>query len=152
MSIRNAYAAALQYLRTRNGSSQQSLAKGVDQSYISRLERADNSVTLEASESVADALNVDPLVLLTLAYAAKLGQSPGDVADQLRKQLNEDNLLSVVIPPRPSKTQHPIAAEAAQTRRKITELMEQKLSQSEIARRLGISRQSVSRHIKNASS
>ena len=88
MSLRTAFAAALQLLRTRRESSQQDLAEAVDPSYISRLESGARSVTLDVSQDIAKALGVDPLTLLTLAYAAHRGQTPKQVLDHLAKDLD----------------------------------------------------------------
>lgn len=90
---RTAYAAALQLLRTRRETSQRELADAVDPSYISRLEAGTRSVTLDVSHELAKALGVDPLALLTLAYAAQRGQTPKQVVDQLVKDLESTGLL-----------------------------------------------------------
>jgi len=150
MSLRTAFAAALQLLRTRRESSQQDLAEAVDPSYISRLESGARSVTLDVSQDIAKALGVDPLTLLTLAYAAHRGQTPKQVLDHLAKDLESTGFLDSEIPALPSKKPHPIVAASLELREQIKELVDQGYSQAEVARRLGISRQTVSNRLKKS--
>ncbi|KRP60171.1 MULTISPECIES: helix-turn-helix domain-containing protein [Pseudomonas] len=151
MSLRTAYAAALQLLRTRGEISQRELADAVDPSYVSRLEAGTRSVTLDVSHELAKALGVDPLTLLALAYAAERGQTPRQVVDQLVRDLESTGLLGSEIPPLPSKRTHPVVAASLELRAQIRELIDQGFSQAEVARRLGVSRQTVSNRLKKLS-
>lgn len=151
MSLRTAYASALKFLRTRRESSQQSLGQAADRSYISRLEAGTRSVTLDVSHSLAEALEVDPLTLLVVAYAAERGQTPQQVLEHLASDLSTNGLLASEIPPQPADAPHPVAAAARELNVKIKELIDQGLSQAEIARRLGVSRQAISKHVKKIS-
>ncbi|WP_054989532.1 helix-turn-helix domain-containing protein [Pseudomonas coronafaciens] len=148
MSLRSAYASALQHLRKRRESSQQALGQAADRSYISRLESGTRSVTLDVSQNIAKALGVDPLTLLVLAYAADRGQTPQQVLDHLLVDLTATGLLGSEIPSLPSRERHPVAAAAEELRARIKELMAEGLSQSDVARRLGVARQTVSNHLK----
>lgn len=69
--------------------------------------------------------------------------------DHLAGDLGANGLLASEIPSLPVQTSHPVAAAAEVLRDRIRELMDQGLSQTEVARRLGISRQTVSNHMKN---
>ncbi|MEX5502264.1 helix-turn-helix domain-containing protein [Pseudomonas putida] len=149
MSLRIAYASALQFLRLRRESSQQALAEAADPSYISRLEAGRRSVTLDASQDIAQGLGVDPLTLLVLAYAAERGQTPQEILRQLEGDLSTGGLLTCEIPSQPSKAPHPGIAAAQVLRAQIKELTDQGLAPVEVAKRLGVSRQSVAYHIKN---
>lgn len=151
MPLRTAYAAALQLLRTRGEISQRELADAVDPSYVSRLEAGTRSVTLDVSHELAKALGVDPLTLLALAYAAERGQTPRQVVDQLVRDLESTGLLGSEIPPLPSKRTHPVVAASLELRAQIRELIDQGFSQAEVARRLGVSRQTVSNRLKKLS-
>lgn len=151
MSLRNAYASALRFLRMHRESSQQALGRAADRSYISRLESGERSVTLDVSHSLAEALKVDPLTLLVLAYAAERGQTPQQVLDHLKGDLGANGLLASEIPSQPVQTSHPVAAAAEVLRGRIMELIDQGLSQAEVARRLGVTRQTVSNHLKKMS-
>ncbi|SEJ77416.1 helix-turn-helix domain-containing protein [Pseudomonas sp. NFR16] len=148
MSLRTAYASALRFLRMHREASQQALGQAADRSYISRLERGERSVTLDVSHSLAQALEVDPLTLLVLAYAAERGQTPQQVVDHLLDDLTATDLMRSKIPSLPPEIPHPIIAAAEELRARIKELIDQGLSQAEVARRLGVARQTVSNHLK----
>ncbi|MBK3445372.1 helix-turn-helix domain-containing protein [Pseudomonas lactis] len=150
MSLRSAYGSTLKFLRTRHESSQDALGKAADRSYISRLEAGEHSVTVDVSHSIACALGIDPLSLLVLAYAAERRQTPQQVLDHLAGDLASAGLLTTEIPSRPSDVLHPVPAAAEELSSQIRELIEQGLSQSAVARQLGVSRQTVSRHLKKS--
>ena len=148
MSLRNAYASALQFLRMRRESSQQALAEAADPSYISRLEAGRRSVTLDVSQNLAQGLGVDPLTLLVLAYAAQRGQTPQEVLHHLEADLSADGLMTCEIPSQPSRDPHPGIAAARELRAKIKALSDQGLAPVEVAKSLGIWRQRVAHHLK----
>jgi transcriptional regulator with XRE-family HTH domain len=148
MSLRIAYGSALKFLRARQDSSQEDLGHAIDRSYISRLERGERSVTLDVSHSLAEALEVDPLTLLVLAYAAERDQTPQQVLDHLLVDLTATGLKGSKIPSLPPESRHPVTVAAEELRARIRELVDQGLSQAEVARRLGIARQTVSNHLK----
>ena len=151
MSLRTAYAAALQLLRTRRETSQRELADAVDPSYVSRLEAGTRSVTLDVSHELAKALGEDPLTLVTLAYAAERRLTPQQVVDQLVKDLELTGLLGNEVPALPSKKAHPVVTASLELREQIKKLIDQGLTQAEVARKLGISRQTVSNRLKKMS-
>lgn len=148
MSLRLAYGSALKFLRARQDSSQEDLGHAIDRSYISRLERGERSVTLDVSHSLAEALEVDPLTLLVLAYAAERGQTPQQVVDHLLGDLTSTGLMESTIPSLPAEAPHPVTVAAEELRVRIRDLMAEGLSQAEVARRLGVARQTVSNHLK----
>ena len=148
MSLRIAYAAALRFLRKRSEVSQQQLAPAANPSYVSRLESGTRSVTLDVSQELAKALNVDPLTLLVLAYAAERNQTPQEVMEHLLGDLSAKGLLVTKIPSELVKDPHPEVVAGVELNARIKVLMDQGLSQAEVARRLGIARQTVSNHLK----
>lgn len=148
MSLRIAYASALRFLRKRSEVSQQHLAPAVNPSYVSRLESGTRSVTLDVSQELAKALNVDPLTLLVLAYAAERDQTPQEVVHHLLGDLSDQDLLTSKIPSEITKDPHPEVVAGLELHAQILELMDQGLTQAEVARRLGIARQTVSNHLK----
>ena len=148
MSLRIAYASALRFLRTRSEVSQQQLAPAANPSYVSRLEAGARSVTLDVSQELAKALNVDPLTLLVLAYAAERDQTPQEVVNHLWGDLSDQDLLGSKIPSGITKDPHPEVVAGMELHAQIIELMDQGLTQAEVARRLGIARQTVSNHLK----
>jgi transcriptional regulator with XRE-family HTH domain len=152
MSVRVAFAAALQFLRGHLSVSQRDIAQTREQSYVSKLEAGSRAVTLEVAQDLAQAMKIDPLALLTLVYASDRGKSPRQVLVELNLALENAGLLDVNIPSQPGTVPHPVDVSAAATKTKIHELIAQGLNQAEVARRLGISRQSVSRHLRKSKS
>ncbi|MFY1008069.1 helix-turn-helix domain-containing protein [Pseudomonas juntendi] len=147
MALRTAFAAALRFLRARRDLSQGDLALHRDQSHVSRLEAGQRGVTLQVSDDLAKALGVDPMTLLAIAYAAEHQTSPREVLSRLEADLSKLNLLDDCIPLDATAQAHPVAAEAGTLRSRIEELKAENLSQAEIARRLGVSGATVSRHL-----
>lgn len=148
MSLRISYAAALRFLRKRSEVSQQELAPAANPSYVSRLESGTRSVTLDVSQELAKALNVDPLTLLVLAYAAERDQTPQEVMEHLLGDLSATGLLATKIPSGLAKDPHPEVVAGLELNGRIKALMDQGLSQAEVARQLGVARQTVSNHLK----
>lgn len=148
MSLRPAFAAALRFLRARRDLLQGDLALHRDQSHVSRLEAAQRGVTLQVSDDLAKALGVEPMTLLAVAYAAEHGTPPREIVARLEADLKKLNLLDEVIPLEPASQAHPVAVEAEILRKRIQALKAQGLSQAEIARQLGVSGATVSRHLR----
>lgn len=150
MALRTAFAAALRFLRARRDLSQGDLALHRDQSHVSRLEAGQRGVTLQVSDDLAKALGVDPMTLLAIAYAAEHQTSPREILSRLEADLSKLNLLDDCIPLDATAQAHPVAAVAGTLRSQIEELKAQGLTQAEIARRLGVSEATVSRHLRKA--
>lgn len=148
MALRTAFAAALRFLRARRDLSQGDLALDRDQSHISRLEAGQRGVTLQVSDDLARALGVEPMTLLAMAYAAEHGTSPREVLSRLEAELEQMNLLDDSIPLDTTAQPHPVAAQAETLRKRIQAMKAQGLSQAEVARQLGISGATVSRHLR----
>lgn len=148
MSLSDAYAVALQYMRKHKNLSQRDIAVGTDQSHVSRLEAASTSVSLEVSDELARAFKIEPITLLALVYASQNGASPQSVLHRAEAELTALGLLRASLPPTPSKLESPRAVEAAGRARAIAELLAQGKSQAEVARLLGLSKSTVSRHVK----
>jgi|GEM_PF-1282236 len=146
MSLKIAFAAALQYIRTHRQLSQRAIAQQMDQSYVSRLESGTRSVTLEVSQELAEALKLEPLSLLTVVYAASTGKSPQQILDQVREDLAAAQLLDAQIPATPEPIVHPVVADAAALKIQVHALLAEGLTQAEAAKRLGISRQTVNKY------
>ncbi|WP_027906802.1 helix-turn-helix domain-containing protein [Pseudomonas taiwanensis] len=151
MALRTAFAAALRFLRAHRDLSQADLGGQRDQSHVSRLEAAQRNVTLKVSEDLAKALELDPMTLLTVVYAAERGTSPRQILKSIKIDLEKAGLLDADIPLNPASQVHPISAQAATLRKRILELKAQDLSQAEIARQLGVSGATVSRHLHKTS-
>jgi len=118
----------------------------MDQSYVSRLESGARSVTLEVSQELAEALELDPLSLLTVVYAVHTGKSPEQILDQVRRDLEAAQLLNAQVPANPEPIPHPVVADAAALKIQVHALLEEGLTQAETAKRLGVSRQTVNKY------
>lgn len=146
MQLRNAFANAVRFFRTRKGASQQDLAKGLDRSHISRLETGRYNPTLEASESLAESMQVQPLSLLVVAYAIKQGSTPRQVLEQVRAELEGQDLLDEKRGADVPAPLHPQRAKAAETNVAVQALKKAGLSRERAARELGVSRSTVNRY------
>lgn len=147
MSLRKAFASALQLLRAHQGLSQKQIANATDQSHISRLEAGTRSVSLEVSEELAHAIGLQPLSLLCLVYASRQGMTPREILQQAQEDLSKRDLMDVPVPSEPSKTVHPQIAQAAALKSEIDDLMAQGKTQAEVARLLDVSRSTVTKHL-----
>ncbi|WP_327183120.1 helix-turn-helix domain-containing protein [Pseudomonas frederiksbergensis] len=91
---------------------------------------------------------MDPLTLLVLAYAAERYQTPQEVINHLWGDLSDQDLLRSKIPSGITKDPHPEVVAGLELHAQIIELMGQGLTQAEVARQLGVARQTVSNHLK----
>ncbi|MGU9805059.1 UNVERIFIED_CONTAM: helix-turn-helix domain-containing protein [Pseudomonas sp. CM11] len=146
MSLRNAFAAVLQFVRTQQGLSQQDISSAMDQSHVSRLEAAKRSVSLEMSQELAEAMQLHPISFLALVYAAHNQQSVREILLHAQDELEGLALLDAKIISEPKKIPHPRVLVAAETRRAILALKEEQRTQAEVARILGLSTSTVGRH------
>ncbi len=84
MEIKNAFAKALKQIRLNKGLTQEDFSNVSSRTYISALERAIKSPTLDKIESLANVLKIEPLTLLTLTYMIK------------RNDVEADDLLQII--------------------------------------------------------
>jgi DNA-binding NarL/FixJ family response regulator len=134
MQLRQAYADVLLLLRSKKGLKQLDLATKL------------SSVTLEASESIAEMLELQPVSLLLLAYAVKLGTTPRELLAQVSLELDRSAYMDADLAHELSAPIHPQIAKGIETTRAILALKAQGVSQAEAARRLGISTSTIGRH------
>lgn len=144
MPLRQAFAHALRFARGRLGLSQLDIAKTVDASYVSRLESGKSSVTVEASERLAQVLGLHPATLIALTYAARENLTPRQLLRRIEDDLQTHGFIDDEIAP--SAIPHPITAKGEQTTRAVLEMKGQGHSQAEVARALGLSTSTVGRH------
>lgn len=149
MSLRNAFGAALQFLRANKRLSQREISTHIDPSHVSRLEAAQRSVSLEVSRELAQALNLDPMSLLALVYAADTGESPRTIIRRAYEDLESLALLDATLPGEPTKIEHPRIVGAAELKQKIMRLMAEGNSQADVARLLGIAKSTVTRRLQS---
>lgn len=146
MSLRMAYAAVLQLVRTRRGLLQQDIAVRVTHSHVSQLEAAKTSPTLEANEDLASALNLNPVTLLTLVQASYEQKSAREILQIALKELEELALLDEPLPAEPKKLRPPRTIDAEKKREAVQRLKREGYTPAQVAQMLGIPRPSVGRY------
>lgn len=75
MSLKTAIAAVLKATRRARGLSQKDLAEVSSRTYVSKLERAQSSPTLEMMTTLSGPLNISPLTLVALTLGAETGRT-----------------------------------------------------------------------------
>ena len=113
-------------------------------SYVSRLEAAQCSVTIEASDELAKGLKLHPLSLMALVYAAEQNSTPAEMLLRVKNELGSLQILETHVTS--DEIAHPLTAKGSETTRDVLELKRQGLNQREVARKLGISTSTVGRH------
>lgn len=86
MSLKNAFAAVLKAMRAGKGLTQRNLAEVSSRTYVSKLERAQSSPTLEMITALSGPLNVNTLTLVAITLCAESGQS----VDALLRRTQEE--------------------------------------------------------------
>jgi len=89
MSLKSAVAAVLKAMRKARGLSQRDLAQVSSRTYISKLERAQSSPTLEMISTLSAPLGLSPLALVAVTIAAETGQSTRSLIEQAEKEMAE---------------------------------------------------------------
>ncbi|MEE4622385.1 helix-turn-helix domain-containing protein [Pseudomonas alliivorans] len=87
MHLKIALAGALRALRLSRRVRYEQLSDASAKSKISALERGETSITLEKFESLAEALEIDPLALLALCMSARLETPYTSLLENAHKQL-----------------------------------------------------------------
>jgi transcriptional regulator with XRE-family HTH domain len=147
MSVREAYAATMQWLRMRQGLSQRDLyGQAADQAHISRLEAGKVSPTIDLTADLARALGLKPLSFVSMVAAADESKTARVVLAETLAELEQLGLADTAFPGKPQKLEAPQSVAAAQKRKAIQELKEAGLTQAEASRQLGIHEATVRRH------
>ncbi|MBI6909784.1 helix-turn-helix domain-containing protein [Pseudomonas palleroniana] len=79
MSLRQSFAETLQMLRQRKGITQQSMTCRLDQTTISKVESGKHSVTLDVSQKLATALDLELTALVALTASRDGKRTPREV-------------------------------------------------------------------------
>ncbi|WP_445576727.1 helix-turn-helix transcriptional regulator [Pseudomonas sp. E141] len=87
MSLKNAFAAVLKAMRAGRGLTQRNLAEVSSRTYISKLERAQSSPTLEMITALSGSLSVNPLTLVAITLCAESGQSVNALLRRTQEEL-----------------------------------------------------------------
>ncbi len=90
MGIQQAFAKALKQARKAQGLTQEDFSDVSSRTYISTLERGIKSPTIEKVDTLAKAMKLHPLTLLTLTYLIENKQSnPNAILQQVTLELND---------------------------------------------------------------
>ncbi|WP_413795189.1 MULTISPECIES: helix-turn-helix domain-containing protein [unclassified Pseudomonas] len=87
MSLKNAFAAVLKAMRAGRGLTQRNLAEVSSRTYVSKLERAQSSPTLEMITALSGSLSVNPLTLVAITLCAESGQSVNALLRRTQEEL-----------------------------------------------------------------
>jgi transcriptional regulator with XRE-family HTH domain len=96
-SLRNCFAQTLKRLRKVKNLSQEDFSLVSSRTYISVLERSQNSPTIEKLDELADVLGVHPAALLLTVYAKMDAAQDQEVIDQVAAEAK--NLLTLISKP-----------------------------------------------------
>lgn len=143
MSLRRPYAAVLQLLRNRQGLSQQEIAGKVAQSHVSQLETLKTTATVDVTNELASALNVEAITFFTLVIAANEQRAPRDVLLSALAELEALKLADEILPEQPRQLEPPRVAAAREKWLAIQVLKSKGYSQSQVVLELGYSKATV---------
>ena len=154
MHLKTALAGALRALRLNRRLRYEKLSDASARSKISALERGETSITLEKFESLAVALEIEPLALMALCMSARLGMPYPSLLEKAHEQLRAfeldggidllaeqfaDGALIRRTRGKPQKTENLNA---------VRKLKAEGMTQAQIAKELGFSPSVVNRHWK----
>ncbi|RRV10456.1 helix-turn-helix domain-containing protein [Pseudomonas sp. v388] len=89
MSLKTAVAAVLKAMRRARGLSQKNLAEVSSRTYVSKLERAQSSPTLEMMATLSPPMGLSTLTLVALTIGAETGQSIRSLVRLLEEEVTE---------------------------------------------------------------
>lgn len=144
--LRQAIAAALTHVRQQQQVLLTDLEDGVTAAHLSRVERSERGVTVEKLDEIARQLGVHPLTLLALAYGADEVVRPTDLLKQVSKEVATLGGAIAPLAIKPESRTHSRVAAANERREEVQRLKGQGLTKAEVARELGVSKQTVGRH------
>ena len=96
MSLKTAFASALKAMRGGRGLTQKDLAEVSSRTYVSKLERAQSSPTLEMIHTLSVPLNLSPLTLVAMTIATDSGQSIRSLINLIEHEVNELTRMGVL--------------------------------------------------------
>ena len=144
--LKQAIAAALQHIRRQKQVVLTDLDKGVTGVHLNRIERSKSRVSVEKLDAIARELGIHPLTILTLAYGADGSELPTDL---LKRISQEVTALGGSISPleiKPVDRPPSRVADAQERRKEVQRLKATGMTKAEVARELGISKQTAARH------
>lgn len=145
MSLRKAFAAALQQVRVGLGRSQREAALTIDQSHLSRLETAQRSATVGSTAEISDALGIQPMSFLALVFAADERRPARQVLLNALAELEELELADALLPAEPEQSSSTMASRTHKRWEAVQAQKRAGATQSETAALLGMSTSAVGR-------
>lgn len=147
--LKQALAAVVRAVRGNLGVTQESLANAASRTYLSKIENAESSPTLEKFAQLADALRLSPSALMALVVSTRDNTDARAVLTQAIAELDalgakvsadeiKTHLAGVEVLKRPAA--RPVNFVKLQ---KVLECKEAGLTKAETARRLGLTRSTV---------
>ncbi|PHN17209.1 helix-turn-helix domain-containing protein [Pseudomonas sp. ICMP 561] len=87
MSLKTAFAAVLKAMRNSRGLTQEHLSDASSRTYLSKLERAQSSLTLDKLQAISQTLELSPLTLVTITLGCESGAPLRDLLNRLETEL-----------------------------------------------------------------
>jgi transcriptional regulator with XRE-family HTH domain len=145
MSLRRPFAAVLQLLRTSKNLQQQTLSGEIGQSYVSLLEASRSTASIDVTQTLAKALELNPATFFGLVIAADQQQTPRSVMLAAIAEMEALGVADTILPSHPKKLEAPNVSKSKNRKKQIQGLKAQGLSRAEVAREIGCSWMTVSR-------
>ena len=89
MSLKTSFANVLRALRSKRHISQRDFADTTSRTYLSKLELAKSSITLDKLDQISRRLDLSPLTLLTLTLSEETHSSVAELITQMRREMVE---------------------------------------------------------------
>ncbi|MCF5167524.1 helix-turn-helix domain-containing protein [Pseudomonas congelans] len=87
MSLKTAFAAVLKAMRNSRGLTQKYLSDASSRTYLSKLERAQSSLTLDKLQALSQTLELSPLTLVAITVATESRAPLRDILNRLETEL-----------------------------------------------------------------
>ncbi len=136
MSLRQSFAEVLQTLRQSKGNTQRSMASSLDQTTISKVESGKHSVTLDMSQKLASALDLELTALIALTVSRDSNRTPRELLLAALAEIEALGLADINHPSAPENKVPPNVTSARRKWQAVQELKGKGLTQSEAAKQL----------------
>lgn len=146
MSLRQAFATALKFVRAHHKLLQQDVSSGVTQARVSQLESGKNSATLETTQQIAQAISMTTTSFVATVMAAQGKTTPRQVLNEALAELDAMGLLDADISEHVPDSSHPVSQKSANTRAQVQKLKAEGHRHVDVARILGLGKSTVTRY------
>lgn len=144
--LKQAIAAALQHVRRQKQVVLTDLDKGVTGVHLNRIERSKASVSVEKLDAISRELGVHPLTILALAYGADGAELPTDLLKRISQEVTDLGGSVSPLEIKPVDRAPGRVADALERREQVQRLKASGMTKAQVARELGISKQTAARH------